>query len=275
MLVRLADRGIVLPEELLLGEDEAATVEVWLDEYEELDRRPAGMAPWPVLCAEWDETLTQRRPLPAYVCPVLGAFVRQWWSDLGADRWRILGRRLPMVLAADDHGQTRTPAVEERRGLMALDWLVRIHLPHWLDLTETLKVHAAELRSLPEIVDLDAAVAARPVTEEAVVAARDAAVVTVRDAAVVAAWATAWATVKDTAAVAAWDAAWDAALDATWDAALDAARAATRDAAWAAASAAVSAAARDALQPTKSALRASALDLLDRMLAVRSSTKEG
>jgi hypothetical protein len=123
-------------------------------------------------------------------------------------------------------------------------------------------------------------------------AARDAAWAAARDAARAAAWAAAGAAAGAAARAAAWDAAGDAARaaaraaagdaagaaagdaagDAAWDAAWDAARAAAwdaaRDAARAAAGDAAGDAARAALAPTALALRTSAIELLDAMIAV-------
>ena len=39
------------------------------------------------------------------------------------------------------------------RANLAYDWLVRTYVPIWLDTFESLQVHAAELRSSPEIVN--------------------------------------------------------------------------------------------------------------------------
>jgi hypothetical protein len=75
-----------------------------------------------------------------------------------------------------------------------------------------------------------------------------------------AARAAAWAAAGDAAGAAAWDAAWDAARAAAGDAAWDAA--------WAAAGAAAWDAARAALRSTVEALQTSALELLERMIAV-------
>src|SRR5204862_287180 len=75
----------------------------------------------------------------------------------------------------------------------------------------------------------------------------------------------------DTARSAA-DAARAAASAAAWDAAWDAARDAARAAAWAAASDAAWAAASDVLRPTVEHLQKSALELVDRMIAVTAAS---
>jgi hypothetical protein len=194
---------------------------------------------------------------PQCACPVLAAFVIAWNDALqtDADRNRILKPFIPRLV-----GSRSTRAVEERRSYLALDWLIRVHTPMWLDLREDLKPHATVLRALEAIHDIATATAAHgPVT-----AARAAACDAARAAACDAARAAAGASAGDAACDAAWAAAWDAA----WAAACDAARAAARAAAWAAARAAARAAAWDALKPTVAQLQLSAADLLDRMLAV-------
>lgn len=145
---------------------------------------------------------------PACASPVIAAFVRTWQDDLDdADRDRLLPAAVwvPRLV-----GSLGNDAVEVRRAFMALDWLVRVHAPAWLDLTPSLRPHAAALRALSEVIDVDAAGQARPV----VYAARAAASVAARDAA------------------------------------------------------------GDSLRPTVEALQASALDLLDRMLACGEHRRE-
>jgi hypothetical protein len=110
---------------------------------------------------------------PACACPVIAVLLRRWNDDLpDADRTRLLAPLIPRLV-----GSRSTPEVEQRRALMALDWLIRVYTPAWLDLVPALRDHAKALRALPEIVDTATARTA---------AARDAA----------------------------WDAAWDAARDA-------------------------------------------------------------
>lgn len=132
---------------------------------------------------------------PACVSPVLGAF----------------GRRLNDVLP-DDKRQQLTPLIQrlpgtagdgldEARGYMALDWLIRTYTPAWLDLAG-LSEEAASLRELRRIVDLSAARSARG----AVVSARESA-----SAAGAAAGDAAWAAAGDAARAAAGAAAGDAA----------------------------------------------------------------
>jgi hypothetical protein len=180
-------------------------------------------------------TLTDASPC---VSPVIGAFVRAW-NDAMPDeaRTRLLAPLLPLLLdtaTGDDD--------DERRVWMAADWLVRVHVPAWLDLTPSLAGHAQALRALPKLHSRAAARAAAGAA--ALDAALDAALAAGRDAAL------------DAARAAALAAALDAALDAAWDAALAAGRDAGRDAA------------RDALSPTTATLQVSAADLLRRMCEV-------
>ena len=210
---------------------------------------------------------------PACASPVISAFLRSWNDALSdGDRDRLLPAAVWVPRLVGSRGDDAT---EERRAYLALDWLVRVHTPTWLDLVPALAPHAAALRALPEIVDMTTAgragdtvratrAAAWDAAEDAAWAATcadagDAA----EDAAWDAAWVAAWAAAEDAAEDAAWAAAWAAA----WDAARNAARDAARNAA--------GEAARDALRPTVETLQQSALDLLDRMLACGEHRREG
>lgn len=124
---------------------------------------------------------------PACACPVISAFLRSWNDSLctDEDRDRLLK---PLVLQLID--TKSTPAAEERRAYLALDWMVRVFTPKWLDLVPALAPHSKALRDLEEITDL------------------------------------AGASAVGTSVRAAGDAAWDAAGAAPWDAARAAARAA-------------------------------------------------
>jgi len=195
---------------------------------------------------------------PPCVSPVLGAFMRSWNDALptDADRNRLLRPFIPKLIntgAADK-------AIEERRSYLALDWLVRVSTPKWLDLVPSLHAHAKALRELDEIADLAGATAAGITVNAAGDAAGDAAWDAAWDAARAAAW--------DAARAAAWDAARAAAGTVAWDAVRAAAWAAARDAAWDAAwAAAREDAAGDALKPTIEWLQLSACELVDRMIA--------
>ena len=178
---------------------------------------------------------------PECVCPVIGAFMRSWNDGLpDEDRTALLLPLIPRLI------NTRgSKALEERRSLMAADWLVRTHTPAWLRLAG-LTAQADALSGLPEITSMAQVPSIRAPIEAA---RRDAAAAW--DAAGDAAWAAARA--------AAGDAAWDAARVAAWDAA--------GAAAWAAAWDAAGAAARAKLDPTRRELQQSALAMVERMIA--------
>ena len=226
---------------------------------------------------------------PACVSPVIATFMRNWNDSLPTDEDRD---RLLKPLIQDLVGTKSSEELEERRSYMALDWLIRIFTPKWLDLVPSLKAHAIALRDLEEIADMAGAIAAGGKVAAAWDAARDAARAAAGNAARDAAWDAAWDVAGDAAGNAAWDAARDAARaaagnaaraaagnaardaawDAAWDVAGDAAGNAAGDAAWVAARAAARvaawAAARDALKPTTAWLQLSAQDLVRRMCAL-------
>ena len=122
---------------------------------------------------------------PVCACPVISAFLRAWNDALpDADRTRLL---LPLVLKlvgsrASSRGQ------EERRRMLALDWLIRTYAPAWLRLVG-LDSHADALTRLPELM---VASSIPHHTGRAINAARDAAGAAA-GAAGDAAWAVAWA----------------------------------------------------------------------------------
>lgn len=196
---------------------------------------------------------------PACASPVVSAFLRTWNDALREhDRDRLLPAAVWVPRLVGSRGDEAT---EERRAYLALDWLVRVYTPAWLDLVPSLASHAAALRALPEIVDLTTAGLARDPVRAAEEAARDAA------------WYAAEDFARDAGSAAEYFA-WSAAGVAAEDAALAAARHAAGSAAWVAAGYAARdaawSAARDAgvaLRPTVETLQQSALDLLDRMLA--------
>ena len=194
---------------------------------------------------------------PPCVCPVLSTFMRLWNDGLPDDetRTRLLRQFIPALINTKD-----STALEQRRAMMAADWLVRVHVPAWLRLAKMNK-QADALESLPEITDFaHYCPDLMPILE----AIR-------RDAAVAA--TAAGTAARDAAGTVAWEAAgivaWDAAGDAAWAAARDAARAA----AWDAAGAAARAAARDAISKTQDELQQSALVLVHRMIALKDDAK--
>jgi hypothetical protein len=219
---------------------------------------------------------------PACVSPLLAAAGRTLNDDLPDARRQELVPLIPRL------AWTARDGLDERRGYMALDWVVRVWAPAWLD-GAGLTVQAAALRSLRPVTGRAAAVAAARVALEvqqaayaARAAAQDAAGDTARDTARDAVRDAGGNAVRVAAQVAAWDAR-RAAVD--WDSAeAAAAQAAARDAAWAAAqaaaeaaaawAAAAQAAARDALAPTASQLQDSAISLYRRMITGEGSGPE-
>jgi hypothetical protein len=211
---------------------------------------------------------------PQCACPVIAAFVIAWNDALPTDedRNRILKPFIPRLV-----GTKSTEAVEERRSYLALDWLIRVQTPAWLDVREDLRLHAVALRALDPIQCMASAKAANQPVNAARAAARAAAWDEAGAAAGAAAVAAAWDAARGAARAAAGDAAraaaWDAARAAAWAAARAAAGDAARAAAGDAARAAAGAAARDALQPTVTELQTSAADLLERMIAIEEATR--
>jgi hypothetical protein len=220
---------------------------------------------------DWSDT-------PKCASPVIGAFLRSWNDSLSNEpRNRLLKPLIPMLV-----GTKASAEIEERRSYMALDWMIRVFTPKWLDMVPSLHEHAKALRDLEGIADMAGAAAAGVRVNAARAAAGDAARAAARAAAGAAAGDATWAAAWDATGAAAWDAAraaaGAAAGDATWAAAWDAARAAAGaaagdatwaaawDAAWAAAGAAAGDATRDALNPTTEWLQESALDLVNRMI---------
>ena len=132
---------------------------------------------------------------PQCVCSVIAAFVISWNDALPTDedRNRLLKPLIPRLI-----GTASAPEVRERRSYLALDWLIRVQTPAWLDLRDDLKAHAATLRALAPVADMASAKAASAPVAAAWDAARDAA------------WDAAWDAAGAAAGDAAWDAAWDA-----------------------------------------------------------------
>lgn len=188
---------------------------------------------------------------PERSCPLIDDFLICWGDgihDPGV-RTRLLGPLVPLVV-----GTRSTPDVEIRRAFLALDWLVLVYTPAWLDLIESCRPHAAALRALPEIVDDGSADTAHGAVNSAWAAVKIAnARIATNDAA------------TNTAAA-------NAANSAAAGAAARTAAEAGDDYAWAAASgwfaAKTSAAAGYPLAPTVSVLQDEAVRLVKRMIAV-------
>jgi len=128
---------------------------------------------------------------PQCACPVITAFCVSWNDSLpDADRTRLLKPLIPLIV-----GTRSAKEIEERRSYMALDWLIRVFTPKWLDMVPALHEHAKALRELDAIADMAGAAAAGVKVRAAGAAAGDAA------------GAAAWATAGDAAGAAAGDAA--------------------------------------------------------------------
>jgi hypothetical protein len=175
---------------------------------------------------------------PSCVDGVLGAMGRSWNDMLPDAERQQLKKYIPLL-----PGTNGGPALSAQRSFMALDWVIRVHFPMWLEQIPELAEHAAQLRALA------------PITIQLGEAERTIAIATASNAAWAAraawdAWdaRAAWDAWAARAAWAAW-AAWDAraARDA-WDAWAARAAWAARDAwdAWAARDAWDAWAARDA-----------------------------
>ena len=87
---------------------------------------------------------------PQCVCPTIAVFLGTWNDGLPSDddRIRLLRPLIPRLI-----GSRASAFVEERRGWMALDWMIRVNTPAWLEIAG-LADHARALRELREIVDL-------------------------------------------------------------------------------------------------------------------------
>ena len=195
---------------------------------------------------------------PACVSPVLGAFLRNWNDSLPDEDRQVLK---PYALRVID---TAGDGLDEIRGWLAADWLIRVHTPAWLRLAG-LDEHADVLEQSEPVT-----AATINVVRPKAAAAGDATRAATRSAA----WDATRAATRAAARDAAGDAARAAASHAAWDAAWAATRAAARDAARAAAWAATRDAAgdaardaaRDALEPTTRHLQLSALGLLEQLI---------
>jgi hypothetical protein len=90
---------------------------------------------------------------PACACPVIAAFIRTWNDSIRDDAHRTAVLEPFLIRLA---GSRSTPAVEQRRAHLALDWNVRAHAPAFLNLLESLRPHAAALSSMRPLVSADA-----------------------------------------------------------------------------------------------------------------------
>ena len=133
---------------------------------------------------------------PACVSPVLAAYGRSLNDALGDDSRRLL---IPFISVLS---RTAGDGLDEARGYLALDWIIRVYTPAWLDVAGLTR-EARALRDLRCISDMAAVQDARPV----VLSAWDAAWAAARAAAGDAARAKLAPTVADlqTSAIALYD----------------------------------------------------------------------
>jgi hypothetical protein len=124
---------------------------------------------------------------PQCASPVISAFLRSYNDSVSDEVRQTLKPFIPRLI-----GTRGSDALEQRRSLMAADWLVRTHTPAWLRLAGLVK-QAEALESLPEIVSM----AQIPSIKAPIEAARDDASAA-RAAARAAAWAAARAALKPT-----------------------------------------------------------------------------
>ena len=184
---------------------------------------------------------------PQCASPVIAAFLRTYNDGVDEAERQKLKQYIPRLI-----GTRGSDAIEERRALIAADWIVRVHTPVWLRLAG-LTAQADALSSLPEIISM----AQCPSIQSAINAAR-------RDASAAragggAAWDAAWAAARAGGA---------AARDAVSAVAHIGAVVAAGEAAWAAAGAASGA----ALKPSVDALQATVPALIERMIAAGLTT---
>jgi hypothetical protein len=100
---------------------------------------------------------------PYGVCPVITEVMHWWNHHLPSDRTRtrLLVPLLPKIL-----NTYATREILVRRAWMAVDWLVRVYTAAWLK-RAGLAPHASALRALPPIVDVASGEASKEVTRAA------------------------------------------------------------------------------------------------------------
>jgi hypothetical protein len=176
---------------------------------------------------------------PECVSPVLGVFGRQLNDALNDDK------RQQLISLIERLPGTAGDGLDETRGYLALDWLIRVCTPTWVEAAGLVDAEMY-LRELPPVVDLHSATAAG----EKVRRVRGAAWIAAKSADGDAAWSAARATAG-------------AAREASW---ATAAYASVGETAWQATWYAARAAAGDALAPIVDQLQDSAITLYTRMI---------
>jgi len=132
---------------------------------------------------------------PECVDFVLAAFGRSWNDGMRNDAEREQLKQYITRLVGTNKG----PELSQKRGWMAMDWIVRTYCAAWLALNPGLAHHAEMLKSLPAITCTADLAAAQPNLD---LAEKDAAAAW--DAARAAAWDAAWAAAGAAAGAAAW-----------------------------------------------------------------------
>ena len=185
---------------------------------------------------------------PQCASRAIAYFLRAYNDSVNDEVRQSLKQYIPRLI-----GTRGSDAIEDRRSLMAADWIVRVHTPAWLRLAG-LTASADALSSLPEITntfqlaDFQRPLQAASEDADAAWQARDVAVTAKIDEVVAAAFALAWSVAK----AAKWFELRPAVSNALWATARAAARA-------------VDATGVD-FQPTVDALHATIPALLDRMI---------
>lgn len=183
---------------------------------------------------------------PPCACPALTAFMLTYNDDLpsDADRDRLLKPFIPRLVGTNTGEDTHM-----RRVYLVLDWLIRIYTTQWMDLVPDLQELTARIRAAPEIKCISTAQIVGQILKHvhmypgAAKAIRGSEIwaVTAGRAAQMSTWTHDWSIVSIAGVAGARDIVWAAAGNAGYE----------------------------KLKATKQWAQTSALDLVERMLAVR------
>ena len=99
--------------------------------------------------------------MPVCVSPVLIAYGQGLNDALPDDKRQLLKPYVPQLL------NTAGDGLDEVRGYLALDWLIRVYTPAWLRLVPALTAQADLLAQHPPIVDLETAAHVGDIVREA------------------------------------------------------------------------------------------------------------
>ena len=117
---------------------------------------------------------------PSCVDPVLRSFGISWNDGMRTDEERAQLKQYITGLVGTNKGG----ALSQKRGWMAIDWLIRVHTAAWLALTPACAYHSEALKALSPITCEHDLSRAMPALDSARTSAREAGA---------AAWAAAWA----------------------------------------------------------------------------------